>query len=117
MRIKITVVDDEGKQYHGAADLTEGPGQGTPDAQLGSIADSESKQRQPKGLPGHILALRGDGFFSEPRTPNEVHEKLQRNYRCLLDRVQMALLRLQRRRELRKAMKRDGDGDKVAYVW
>jgi hypothetical protein len=61
--------------------------------------------------------LRSEGFFADPRTSTDVHEKLQQTYHCLPDRVQMALLRLQRRRELRKALKKVSDQEKVAYVW
>jgi hypothetical protein len=117
MKIEFTLVDDEGKQYYGTADLAADAHHAKSETRVGPDVGPTTKQPQPMGLPDHILALRGEGFFSEPRTPNEVHEKLQKNYRCLFDRVQMALLRLQRRRELRKAVKRDGDRDKVAYVW
>jgi len=47
----------------------------------------------------------------------EVHAKLQESYYCVLNRVQMALLRLQKKRELRRAVKRIGDHDEIAYVW
>jgi len=70
-----------------------------------------------KGLPGLILKLRAQGFFTEPRTALEVHEKLRSTYHCQRDRVAMALLRLQRRKQLRKASKVIGEKRQVAYVW
>jgi hypothetical protein len=116
MRIEFTVVDDNGRQYFGAADLG---GVAAEPARAERLKETRPKPdaRPAKGLPNHILHLRENGFFREPRTPAEVHEKLQDTYNCLLDRVQMALLRLQRRRELRKAVKRTDEQEKTAYVW
>ena len=68
-------------------------------------------------LPTHILSLRNQGFFREPKTPGEVHTRLQSKYHCEPDRVAMALLRLRRRRKLRKGSKPVGKKKQVAYVW
>lgn len=70
-----------------------------------------------KGLPLHILRLRNEGFFKEPRTPKELHEKLLPKYHCELNRVTMALIRLQRHGQLRKASKFLGGRKQAAYVW
>lgn len=70
-----------------------------------------------EGLPAQILKLRGHGFFKEPKTANEVQSKLQPTYHCELDRVAMALLRLQRRKKLRKSSKMLKKIKQVAYVW
>ena len=59
----------------------------------------------------------GHHFFREPRTPREVHDKLLETYHCLPNRVQMALLRLHRKRELRKTVKQIGDQEHTAYAW
>jgi hypothetical protein len=67
-------------------------------------------------LPDHILKLRDTGFFNSAKTSSEVHARLQTKYPCEPDRVAMALLRLQRRRELRKASKDTGGRKQVAYV-
>src|SRR3954454_13489479 len=106
MRLEFTVIDDNGKRYSGAADL------GNASVPLTDGKHSATHREEPlnpqnsaaKGLPDHILRLRETGFFREPRTSTEVHVKLQDIYSCQPDRVQMALLRLQRRRELRKAV-------------
>lgn len=71
----------------------------------------------PTNLPGHVLKLRDGGFFKQSKTIKEVHMKLQPTYECQFDRVAMALLRLQRRKQLRKASKKIGDKDQLAYVW
>jgi hypothetical protein len=55
-----------------------------------------------EGLPAHILALRDDSFFAQPKTFNEVHAKLAPNYACDVDRVKVACLRLQKRKEIAK---------------
>jgi hypothetical protein len=68
-------------------------------------------------LPVRILRLRDDGFFKEPRTAAEVHAKLKPTYDCELNRVMMALLRLAKRKQLRKASKKVGESKQVAYVW
>ena len=70
-----------------------------------------------KTLPSYILELRGQGFFKQAKTAKEVHAKLQSVYHCNLDRVVMALLRLQRRKQLRKSVKLVGKKKQVAYVW
>lgn len=69
------------------------------------------------GLPAHLLNLRDSAFFKEPRTVKETHAKIQSNYPCDLNRVAVALLRLQKRRQLRKTSKGVGDNKQVAYVW
>src|SRR5208337_257386 len=81
--------------------------------QTGAAAKSAGRA----ALPAHILKLRDSGFFDSPKTAGEVHDRLQAKYRCEIDRVAMALLRLQRRRELRKASKANGGKRQVAYVW
>jgi hypothetical protein len=114
MRIEFTVIDDGGNRYRGAAELTTHAGAAAPAKALEEQCTKDSKETR---LPGHILRLRNEGFFADPRTSADVHEKLQQTYHCLPDRVQMALLRLQRRRELRKALRKVGDQEKAAYVW
>lgn len=119
MRIEFTLIDDHGRRHSGAANL------GEIAVDLSNNVERSGKREEQcttqdsaaKGLPDHIVLLREEGFFREPRTSLEVHEKLQKTYSCLHDRVQMALLRLQRRRELRKATKNVGDQEKTAYVW
>jgi len=71
----------------------------------------------PRTLPACILKLRDEGTFKQPRTAKEAHAKLQSYYPCDLNRVDVALLRLQKRRQLRKASKGVGDKKQVAYVW
>jgi hypothetical protein len=68
-------------------------------------------------LPDHILSLRDAGYFGQSRTAAEVNKKLQSKYDCEVDRVTMALLRLQRRKKLRKASKKVDDRKQTAYVW
>jgi len=68
-------------------------------------------------LTDHILRLKDGGFFRQAKTAKEVHTKLQSQYVCELNRVMMALLRLQRRKLLRKATKMEGKKKQTAYVW
>jgi len=79
--------------------------------------EKKPKDSSAQGLPAHILGLRRQGFFNAPKTAKEVHLKLQANYHCELDRVTMALLRLQRRKELRKNSKVVEKKKQVAYTW
>jgi hypothetical protein len=113
MKIEFRLTDDDGGTYEGTAELNAAGRQKGPDRQPTSVGD----QTAPDGLPAHILALRDAGFFREPRTPGEVHEKLLETYHCLPNRVQMALLRMQRRRELRKTVKKIGEREHNASVW
>lgn len=113
MRVEFRLTDDDGKNYQGVAELRRVTTvRGTDESLIHTSIGPEIT-----GLPGHILALREGGFFREPRTPSEVHAKLLETYHCLLNRVQMALLRLHRRRELRKTTKKIDEQEQVAYVW
>ena len=68
-------------------------------------------------LPTHILQLRVGGFFKQPRTPKEVRMKLVKIYPCDLNRIEVGLLRIQGRRQLRKTSKVIGKKKQIAYVW
>ncbi len=70
-----------------------------------------------QSLSDHIIELRDDGFFSQPKTAEETHTKFSGKYHCELDRVAMALLRLAKRKELRKASKTANNKKYKAYVW
>jgi hypothetical protein len=79
--------------------------------------ESSSKSSGAKKLTGHILLLRDTGFFTQAKTAKDVHAKLQPTYSCDLNRVAVALLRLQRRKKLRKTSKLMGKKAQIAYVW
>lgn len=69
-------------------------------------------------LPNLILKLRNDNkFFSQSRSASEVHEKLLPIYSCKIDRVNMALKRLNERKELRITDKIIKGKKVLAYVW
>jgi hypothetical protein len=70
-----------------------------------------------EGLPAHILKLRDEQFFREPKIISEVQSKLKGSYHCEPDRVAMALLRLQRRKQLRKDSKIIEKKKQAAYTW
>ena len=67
-------------------------------------------------LSDHLIELRDDGFFSQPKTAEETHRKLTGKYPCELNRVAVALLRLAKRKELRKASKAINGKKYKAYV-
>jgi len=112
MKIEFVLIDDDGKSYRGSAELTTAT---PPIARAREVR--AARRAEPTALPDHVLALREAGFFREPRTASEVHAKLQETYHCLLNRVQMALLRLLKKRELRKAIKKTNDREQTGYVW
>jgi len=68
-------------------------------------------------LTDRIIHLRDKGAFAQPKTAREVHEKLSPTYPCELNRVEVALPRLVKRKLLRKASKVLGDKKQAAYVW
>ena len=68
-------------------------------------------------LTDHILALRDQEFFKQPMTANEVHVEVEKIYPCDLNRVEVALIRMHKRRELRKSSKTIEKKQKIAYVW
>ncbi len=68
-------------------------------------------------LTDRIIDLRDNKFFSRPMTAEETHKKLQETYHCELNRVAMALLRLAKRRELRRASKEANGKKYKAYAW
>jgi hypothetical protein len=86
----------------------------TPGVKLSKLLRSSVRR---ESLPDHILELREGKFFAQPKTFNEVHSKLEATYPCDTDRVKVACMRLQRRKELRKTTKLVGSKSKVAYVW
>lgn len=92
-------------------------GSGIPKTTKQSTAKVLAKVGPPESLPDHILELRGDKFFAQPKTYNEVHAKLQPSYPCDVDRVKVACIRLQKRKHLRKTSKLVGKKSQVAYVW
>ena len=77
----------------------------------------EKKKGTPKSLPTWILKLRDEGLFRQARTAVYVHGKLQAHYPCDIGKVRVALIRLQRRKQLRKTSLGIGSKKQVAYVW
>ncbi len=73
--------------------------------------------RDKRKLSDHIIELRDKGFFSQPKTAEEVHKKLQESYHCELNRVAVALFRLSKRQQLRRASKVVDKKSYQAYVW
>ncbi|TET84175.1 MAG: hypothetical protein E3J36_02100 [Candidatus Nealsonbacteria bacterium] len=68
-------------------------------------------------LPGLILKLRDQGFFKQPKTVKEVHKKILPMYHCNHDRVDTALRRLKKRKQLRISSKIIGEKKVLTYVW
>ena len=68
-------------------------------------------------LSDHILAIRDKGFFAQPKTAEETHRKLEESYHCELNRVAVALFRLSKRKQLRRASKVVEKKSYQAYVW
>jgi hypothetical protein len=83
---------------------------------IGKRKPTTTAQKRKK-LTDHILGVRNMGFFSRPKTAPVVHKELQGIYHCELNRVEVALLRLQKRREFRKATKTINGKIYQAYVW
>jgi hypothetical protein len=105
------------QQIHSLA--AEALGEKTSIARRKSTRPPHSRIRSPsgRGLPAHIIGLRDGGFFKGGKTAVETHAKLQPSYHCDLNRVAVALLRLQKRKLLRKASKLVGDKKHIAYGW
>lgn len=70
-----------------------------------------------KSLSDHIIDCRNKSFFSQAKTAEEVHEKIQQTYPCEFNRVAVCLLRLATRKELRKTTKVVNKKKYKAYVW
>lgn len=68
-------------------------------------------------LPDRILDLRKAGFFKQQKTAQEVHAELQSTYPCDFNRVEVALLRLLKRKFLRITSKTINGKKLRAYVW
>lgn len=77
---------------------------------------SDNQTAKP-ALADHIIRLRDENFFNQPKTGEEVHAKIQETYPCERNRVEVALLRLAAKKELRRATKNIGDKSYKAYVW
>lgn len=76
-----------------------------------------TKDKEKISLSDHIIELRDADFFSQPKTAEETHKKLEGKYHCEPNRVAVALLRLTNRKELRKATKTINEKKYTAYVW
>src|SRR6266566_2602195 len=99
MKVRIELVDDQGKKYSGEVELSEAKHVGKP------RAVGPPTQKEHPTLPERILGLREGGFFSKPKVSPEVFEEIKKKYYCQPDRVTMALIRLQKSQRLRKATK------------
>src|SRR6185295_15225494 len=88
--------------------------------QMGSfISEGEDvvpRSHSARTLADHILALRSEGFFKQPKTPNEVYEKINPIYPCEKKRVGVELIRLQDKKELRRISNKVGKIKQVSYV-
>ena len=90
------------------------------------IAELETKLNGPKPnvtaadkrtLNDYIVALREEGFFSQPKTAESVYDRLQQEYHCERNRVDVALFRLAEKKELRKSSTVVDSKRLKAYVW
>ena len=70
-----------------------------------------------QSLSDRIIDCRNKSFFSQPKTAEEAHEKIQGSYPCEFNRVAVCLLRLAGRKELRKTSKIVNGKKYKAYVW
>lgn len=77
------------------------------------------KSNDKQSLTVHIIELRDAGFFSQPKTAEEVHAKLSQKYYCELNRVAVGLLRLveNKSKQLRVTSKKVGKKKYKAFVW
>jgi hypothetical protein len=111
MKVKIELIDDSGRIYQGEIDLQ---GSKVPRTRASTKSPREKRVLT---LPLRVLGLRDKGFFSKPKVSPEVYDEIKKTYYCQRDRVTMALIRLQKNKELRKATKVYGGKKMNAYVW
>jgi len=83
---------------------------------LGGKTQKSKSKGNKQSLSDHLIELLGKGFFTQPKTVDETHAKLTRTYPCELNRVAVALVRLSKRKQLRKASKIINDKKYKAYV-
>lgn len=86
------------------------------EASVGKPKKQKTKMEK-QSLSDHIIELRDDGFFSQPKIAKEVHTKLTGKYNCELNRVEVALKKIADRKELRRTSKIISDKKYKAYVW
>ncbi len=82
-----------------------------------NVSNNPVRPRFLKTINDHILNLKTQKFFKQPKTAKETHIKLQGVYPCELNRVAVALLRSQKAGELRKTTKLINKKKITAYVW
>ena len=73
MKIKISIIDDEGKKFEGETELT--PKKSGKD---GDASQPSPKYSNFKGLKGGIDLLTSQGFFDNPKNAKEVTEELKK---------------------------------------
>jgi len=111
MKVKIEVTDENGRTYAGELELEQ--------ILQGRRREhaKETNTKNSSSLPQRIIRLREKGYFASPRVYNEVHAEIQKEYPCDPARVRVALIRLQRNKQLRKTSKNYGGKDLTAYAW
>jgi hypothetical protein len=113
MKLKVEITDDRGRTYVGVVNLAlSNPP--SPSQKKKPLKDSATKDEA--SLTDRIISLRDNGFFSSPKTSPEVHQEVQKKYYCEPARATTALIRLQKRKELRKATRVVNGKTVVAYV-
>ncbi len=82
-----------------------------------SASSKKERASNSQSLNDHIVNLRDKKYFSQPKTAREVHTRLQSIYLCDLNRVEVALVRLSQKKQLRKTSKILNGKKVLAYVW
>lgn len=75
------------------------------------------KSNRPSSLTDRILILKKEGFFKQSKSSLEVYSAISKTYPCAKNRVEVALTRLGKRRELRRTDKTEDGKQIVAYAW
>ncbi len=87
------------------------------DRQAGPVSDKLDGGIGPSGTQARIMELEREGFFSEPRLPDQVRHTLRvKGYHHNRADIRMSLLRLARKKKLRRVEHGQGKKGALAYV-
>ena len=107
MRIKISVIDDNGTNYEGQIELKPGK-----PIQVGATKQEESTKFRPGTTADKIINLFDEGFFKKNRTISDIVNELKfRDYHYKTTDLTLPLRRIVRKQILKKT-KELADGTK-----
>lgn len=116
MKVKITLIDDDGKILEGETTL-QLIGKGKAVVKPIVKVDSKTRKKKKETIENRIFFLLNEGLFKEPKTAKEVKDELGiRGFHYNTDSISMRLLLMVRTGKLRRIKEERGKNITYRYV-